>query len=65
MGIGRDPHKPPGSKDAASWVLSDFPSSVNLGPVISAGCEDTEATLGLGILAAMNKHNARSNLATS
>jgi PTH1 family peptidyl-tRNA hydrolase len=62
MGIGRDPNKPPGSKDAASWVLSDFPSSVNLGPVISAGCEDTEATLGLGILAAMNKHNARSNV---
>jgi PTH1 family peptidyl-tRNA hydrolase len=62
MGIGRDPNKPPGSKDAASWVLSDFPSSANLGPVISAGCEDAEATLGLGILAAMNKHNARSNV---
>jgi len=65
MGIGRDPNKPPGSKDAASWVLSDFPSSANLGPVISAGCEDAEATLGLGILAAMNKHNARSNVASS
>ena len=65
MGIGRDPHKPPGSKDAASWVLSDFPSSANLGPVISAGCECAEATLGLGILAAMNKHNARSNVASS
>ena len=60
MGIGRDPNKPPGSKDAASWVLSDFPSSVDLRPVISAGCECAEATLGLGILAAMNKHNARS-----
>jgi len=65
MGIGRDPNKPPGSKDAASWVLSDFPSSANLGPVISAGCECAEATLGLGILAAMNKHNARSNVASS
>jgi len=29
--------------------------------VISAGCEDIEATLALGITAAMNKHNARSN----
>ncbi len=65
MGIGRDPNKPPGSKDAASWVLSDFPSSADLRPVISAGCECVETTLALGILAAMNKHNARSNAASS
>jgi len=65
MGIGRDPNKPPGSKDAASWVLSDFPSSMDLRPVISAGCECIETTLALGILAAMNKHNARSNVASS
>jgi PTH1 family peptidyl-tRNA hydrolase len=67
MGVGRDPNKPPGSKDAASWVLADFPSAQasTLDRVISAGCEDVEAVLALGILAAMNKHNARSNLATS
>ena len=67
MGVGRDPNKPPGSKDAASWVLADFPSSQEalLSSVISAGCEDIEATLALGIVAAMNKHNARSNLASS
>ena len=75
MGIGRPfstppaspsgGHKPPGSKDAASWVLSDFPSAVDLRPVISAGCEGVETTLALGILAAMNKHNARSNVASS
>jgi len=67
MGIGRDPNKPPGSKDAASWVLSDFPAAQAsaLASVISAGCEDVEATLALGITAAMNKHNARSNLAGS
>jgi peptidyl-tRNA hydrolase, PTH1 family len=67
MGIGRDPNKPPGSKDAAGWVLSDFPAAQAsvLASVISAGCEDVEATLALGITAAMNKHNARSNLAGS
>lgn len=67
MGVGRDPNKPPGSKDAASWVLSDFPAAQEpvLGSVISAGCECIETTLALGIVAAMNKHNARSNLATS
>jgi len=67
MGVGRDPNKPPGSKDAASWVLADFPAAqaTALEAVISAGCEDVEATLALGIVAAMNKHNARSNLASS
>ena len=67
MGVGRDPNKPPGSKDAAAWVLADFPSAQApiVDAMISAGCEDTETTLALGIVAAMNKHNARSNLATS
>lgn len=67
MGVGRDPNKPPGSKDAASWVLADFPSAQRstLDAVISAGCEDIETTLALGIVPAMNKHNARSNLASS
>lgn len=67
VGIGRDPNKPPGSKDAASWVLGDFPSALAAGVdrVISASCEDVEATLALGITAAMNKHNARSNVASS
>ena len=61
MGVGRDPNKPPGSKDAAAWVLADFPtaqeSAVNA--MISAGCEDIESTLAVGVVAAMNKHNAR------
>lgn len=67
MGVGRDPNKPPGSKDAAAWVLSDFPGPQEpaLASVISAGCECVETTLALGITAAMNKHNARPNLATS
>ncbi len=67
VGIGRDPNKPPGSKDAAAWVLSDFPSAAAAGVdrVISASCEDIECTLALGITAAMNKHNARSNVASS
>ncbi len=66
MGIGRDPKAPPGSKDAAGWVLSDFPvahASV-LTAVIAAGCEDVECVLAKGIGPAMNQHNARSNLAT-
>lgn len=57
----------PGHKDVAGWVLSDFPSAEApvLERVISASCENVEATLALGIVAAMNKHNSRSNLATS
>lgn len=67
MGVGRDPNKPPGSKDAANWVLADFPSAqqASVDAMISAGCECIETTLALGIVAAMNKHNARPNLATS
>ncbi len=67
MGVGRDPNKPPGSKDAASWVLADFAAVQEpvLASVISAGCECVETTLALGVVAAMNKHNARPNLATS
>jgi hypothetical protein len=33
--------------------------------MISAGCECIETTVALGIVPAMNKHNARPNLATS
>jgi PTH1 family peptidyl-tRNA hydrolase len=64
MGVGRDPNKPPGSKDAAAWVLADFPGpqDASVRSVISAGCECAETTLALGIVAAMNKHNARPNL---
>jgi PTH1 family peptidyl-tRNA hydrolase len=67
MGVGRDPNKPPGSKDAASWVLSDFPKAQEpvLGAVISAGCEDVATVLEKGITAAMNQHNGRSTLAPS
>jgi peptidyl-tRNA hydrolase, PTH1 family len=65
MGVGRDPNKPPGSKDAAAWVLADFPTAHEavLSAVISAGCEDVETTLAKGILVAMNQHNGRSTLA--
>jgi PTH1 family peptidyl-tRNA hydrolase len=56
MGVGRDPNKPPGSKDAAAWVLADFPTTP---PMISAGCEGVEAILVTGIKQAMNAHNAR------
>ncbi len=65
MGIGRDPNKPPGSKDAASWVLSDFPASQAkaLSAVISAGCDGVEAILADGMTKAMNRQNARPNLA--
>jgi PTH1 family peptidyl-tRNA hydrolase len=65
MGVGRDPNKPPGSKDAASWVLGDFPKAQEamLGAVISAGCEDVETVLDKGITPAMNQHNSRSTLA--
>lgn len=66
MGIGRDPKAPPGSKDAAGWVLSDFPAAqaTALSAVIAAGCEDIECVLARGIGPAMNQHNARSNLAS-
>ena len=66
MGIGRDPKAPPGAKDAAGWVLSDFPSAQvpALTAVIAAGCEDIETVLAKGIGPAMNQHNARSNLAS-
>jgi len=65
VGVGRDPNKPPGSKDAAAWVLADFPRAQDavLAAVISASCEDVEAVLTRGIAAAMNQHNGRSTLA--
>ncbi len=64
MGVGRDPNKPPGSKDAANWVLGDFPKAQDavVRAIISAGCEDAEAVLERGILGAMNQHNGRSSL---
>jgi PTH1 family peptidyl-tRNA hydrolase len=64
MGVGRDPNSPPGSKDAANWVLGDFPKAQEDGVnrMISAGCEDVCAVLALGITAAMNKHNGRASL---
>jgi PTH1 family peptidyl-tRNA hydrolase len=67
MGVGRDPHKPPGSKDAANWVLADFPSAqqATVSAMISAGCDDVEAVVALGIVEAMNQHNARPSLAPS
>jgi peptidyl-tRNA hydrolase, PTH1 family len=65
MGVGRDPNSPPGSKDAAGWVLSDFPSAQReaVERMIAAGCEDIECVLALGIVPAMNKHNARPQIA--
>ena len=65
MGVGRDPNKLPGSKDAAAWVLADFSKAQEavLSAVISAGCEDIETTLVKGIVPAMNQHNGRSTLA--
>ena len=67
MGIGRDPHKPPGSKDAANWVLTDFPSAQasSVAAMISGGCDSIEAIITKGITAAMNEHNGRSSFATS
>ncbi|MBS1120613.1 MAG: peptidyl-tRNA hydrolase [Deltaproteobacteria bacterium] len=64
MGIGRDTNAPPGSKDAAGWVLSDFPQAhaSAVAAMISAGCEDLESVLARGITAAMNQHNARPSL---
>lgn len=64
MGVGRDPNSPLGSKDAANWVLGDFPKAQEdaVSRMISAGCEDIAAVLAVGILPAMNKHNARASL---
>lgn len=66
MGIGRDPNAPAGSKDAAGWVLSDFPAAqaTAVAAMLAAGCEDIECTLAKGITAAMNQHNARPPIAT-
>lgn len=56
MGVGRDPNKPPGSKDAAAWVLADFPTAPSM---ISAGCEVVETIVAKGVKQAMNQHNSR------
>jgi PTH1 family peptidyl-tRNA hydrolase len=65
IGVGRDPNKPPGSGDAAAWVLGDFPKAHEaiVAAMISAGCEDIETVVDKGIVPAMNQHNARSSLA--
>jgi len=65
MGVGRNPSAPPGSKDAASWVLADFPAAQDavVTAMIAAGIEGVEAVLSKGIVAAMNQHNARPSLA--
>ena len=64
MGVGRDPNARPGDKQAANWVLGDFPSaqSAIVDAMIAAGCEDIEAVLAKGVVAAMNQHNARPTL---
>lgn len=65
MGVGRDPNARPGAKDAAGWVLADFPAA-HAGAVeqmVRAGCEDVETVLAKGIKDAMNQHNARPSLA--
>jgi peptidyl-tRNA hydrolase, PTH1 family len=67
IGVGRDPKSPPGSKDAANWVLADFSAAQaeTLNAVIAAGCEDIETVLAKGITAAMNQHNARPKLGSA
>jgi peptidyl-tRNA hydrolase, PTH1 family len=64
MGIGRDPNAKAGNKDAAGWVLSDFPAAHDdaVRAMISAGCEDVECVLARGITPAMNQHNARASV---
>jgi PTH1 family peptidyl-tRNA hydrolase len=64
MGIGRDLNAQLGAKDAAGWVLSDFPAAhaSAVTAMIAAGCEDLETVLAKGITAAMNQHNARQSL---
>lgn len=66
IGVGRDPHSPPGAKDAASWVLADFSKSqqTSISSIISACCDDVESILRNGVSAAMNQHNGRPTLAT-
>jgi PTH1 family peptidyl-tRNA hydrolase len=65
MGVGRDPNAQPGAKDAAGWVLSDFPAALAgvVTAMISAGCEDIETVVAGGIVQAMNQHNGRPSLA--
>jgi peptidyl-tRNA hydrolase, PTH1 family len=67
MGVGRDPNARQGAKDAAGWVLSDFPSAHQavVDAMLSAGCEDIECVLAKGLIQAMNQHNNRPNLAGS
>jgi PTH1 family peptidyl-tRNA hydrolase len=70
MGVGRDPHVPPGAGEGshavAGWVLSDF--SAAQAPVVTAmikaGCEAIQTVLARGIGPAMNQHNARPKLSS-
>ncbi|HVK88590.1 MAG TPA: aminoacyl-tRNA hydrolase [Kofleriaceae bacterium] len=66
MGVGRDPNARPGAKDAAGWVLADFPPAQAdlVERMVRAGCEDIETVLAKGIKDAMNQHNARPSLST-
>ena len=69
MGVGRDPHAPPGAagtRAVAGWVLSDFPAAQAsvVTAMIKAGCEDIETVLARGIGPAMNQHNARPKLSS-
>lgn len=61
MGVGRDPKAPPGSKDAAGWVLADFPKdhSGALDRMLIAACEDIATVVSKGLPVAMNAHNGR------
>jgi hypothetical protein len=65
MGVGRNPHAPPGSKDAAGWVLADFPAAQadGLARMLTAGVDGIEAVLAKGIVAAMNQHNGKPSVA--
>lgn len=67
VGVGRDPNKPQGSKEAASWVLADFSRAQEptVTSMISACYDCIESTLRNGITVAMNQHNGRSTLATT
>ncbi len=67
MGVGRDPKAPPGAKEAAGWVLADFPAAQapHVDEMLAAGCEDIATVVTKGITAAMNAHNGRSVIGSS
>jgi PTH1 family peptidyl-tRNA hydrolase len=67
MGVGRDPKAPPGAKEAAGWVLADFPAAqtAHVDEMLKAACEDIATVVTKGITAAMNAHNGRSVIGSS